>query len=157
MSPAGSPERSSWELMRAILEHLDVVVVQLEELHRKTNSLLSGHNALVEILRHQGRRMSKLGDSIRQDDAEAVRLFDLVGQLINKINNGTSNLDPDAQQAFDALHQHFQAVAQEVEDASAAPAPTDGGTQPPATDGTAPAEGGSQPFSTGPDAGTVGV
>jgi hypothetical protein len=73
-----------------------------------------------------------------------VRLFDLVGQLINKINNGSSNLDPDAQQAFDELHAHFQAVAQEVESASA-PA-----------DGSQPAAGGDT-AAQGPDAGTVGV
>lgn len=135
---------------RAYLEEMLLLLAVLE---RKVDDLTRGHNGLVKLLRLEGRLMSKLGDSIRADDEEAVRLFDLVGALINKINNGTSQLDPDAEKAFEDLHQHFQAVAKEVEDASAAPAD---GTQPPA-DTTTPAEGDSQPFGTGPDAGTVGV
>lgn len=132
---------------------LEQIKVGQEMLLVALGELARGHNGLVKLLRLEGRLMSKLGDSIRADDEEAVRLFELVGALINKINNGTSQLDPDAEQAFDALHQHFQAVAKEVEDASVTPAD---GTQPPA-DTTTPAEGASQPFSTGPDAGTVGV
>jgi len=101
-----------------------LILNEVRALSERVAALTRGHNALVEILRHQGRVMSALSDAIKAEDAKAVQLIELVGNLINKINNGQSQLDPEAQAALQALDDHLNQVTAEATQADEpAPAP----------------------------------
>ena len=127
---------------------------KLERIGRTVDNLARGHNGLVRLIVTQGEDMSAVSDAILAEDAKAVALIESVKDLINKLNNGNNTLDADTQAALQQVDGHLNTVTQEVADAQGGRA---GGTQPPADGGTTPAEGTSQPFSSGPDAGTVGV
>lgn len=139
-------------------DHLQQVLRKLERIGRTVDDLVRGHNGLVRLIQHQGADMSAVSDAILAEDTQAVALIEAVKVLVNKLTNGKNTLDADTKAALDQLTGHLNTVTQEVADATPADTtPTGGGdTQPPA-DGSTPADGTSQPFSSGPDAGTVGV
>lgn len=135
--------------VRVIREVLVRLLVTQEEILGGVGQLARGHNGLVRLIVTQGADMSAVSDAILAEDTKAVALIESVKALINKLNNGNNTLDAETQAALQQVDGHLNTVSQEVADAQ-------GATQPPA-DGTTPAEGDSQPFSSGPDAGTVGV
>jgi hypothetical protein len=128
---------------RQALYDLAGIVVDIAEalrvIDRKLNSLLTGHNALVRLIRFEGDTMSAVSDAILAEDAKTVALVQSVKDLINKLNNGNNTLDAETQAALATLDGHIGDVSQEVADAENPPA--GGATQPAA----------------GPDAGTVGL
>lgn len=131
----------------------DLLLLQIAErvvrIERVVMDLARGHNALVRLILNEGDHMSAVSDAILAEDTKAVALITAVQDLINKLNNGNNTLDAETQAALAQVDGHLNTVTQEVADAQG------GGAQPPA-DGGSPADG-SQPFSSGPDAGTVGV
>lgn len=135
--------------VRVIREVLVRLLGTQEEILGGVGQLARGHNGLVRLIVTQGADMSAVSDAILAEDAKAVALIESVKDLINKLNNGNNTLDAETQAALQQVDGHLNTVSQEVADAQ-------GATQPPAA-GTTPAEGDSQPFSSGPDAGAVGV
>lgn len=121
-------------------EYMIELLRHVAELHRKVDVLLRGHNGLVEILRHQGRRMATILDVLAADEAKLVKLQTGIEALLAALAAGGNTLTPEAQQAADALSAHFDAVQSEVDTAL----PSQGG-------------GPVSPSASGPDAGTVGV
>lgn len=121
--------------MSAVDEFERRVIESLEFLHQKHDDLHRGHNGLVELLRTLERIMSQTGDAIRAADGKVSTLIQLVGNLINKINNGPTQLDPDAQQALDQLNAHLDQLTAEANQGEGDTAPAAGAA--PAGDGAA--------------------
>jgi len=115
-----------------------LILNELRQLSQKVDGLIRGHNGLVEILRHQGRKVATILDVLAADETKLATLQTGIEALIAALKNPSNVLTPEAQAAADALSAHFDSVQAEVDTAlpsQAAP------TQPAA----------------GPDAGAVGV
>ena len=94
----------------------DVLVVLLD-LERKVDGLIQGHNGLVEILRHQGRKMATILDVLAADESKLAKLQAGIEALLAALGSAGNTLTPEAQSAADALSAHFDSVQAEVDTA----------------------------------------
>lgn len=93
------------------------VAEQVGRIQQIVVELAQGHNGLVEILKHQGRRMATILDVLAADDAKLATLQTGIEALIAALKNPSNVLTPEAQAAADALSAHFDTVQAEVDTA----------------------------------------